>query len=448
MSTDDALTSPPTGKASITYEQVADAARKLQADGIKPTAMGIRPLLGHGSPNTIQRFLEEWRKREQGSAGHAFPEDIGLVVDQLAASLGRQLLSGLWPRVVAAAENRFQERIAIEERTSAELRDDLEATAAAAAVAQDEVQRLTARLEEAERQTTQLHARAQQSSEELRALTAKVDELTRDLSSTLERERLSDEFNAKLSLEHAALQAAAARDRRELEELKDAMVKQQASLRDSQAALSAAKDQVVLAQSDATAALRSAAEAEQRRADAERAAAQLRGQLATLEADVRGAAARIAELEDVRSERDRLRRRVSQLVAANVSQSNPGKKPMRTAPRSSSKSYLKRLAALDEDSQREQLEELLAKKIHNLENEDRISGLIAQSGASGFYASEHDIETIDFDDDRCQVRFSFTMSGEADGERGVMSTTIKGSATMEVDEDGSASLTEISAELD
>jgi hypothetical protein len=48
-------------EASITYQQVADAAEALQAEGIHPSARSIRERLGSGSMGTIQRFLNEWK---------------------------------------------------------------------------------------------------------------------------------------------------------------------------------------------------------------------------------------------------------------------------------------------------------------------------------------------------------------------------------------------------
>lgn len=48
-------------RQGITYEQVSAAIDQLIAEGANPTIMGIRELLGTGSPNTIHRHLNVWR---------------------------------------------------------------------------------------------------------------------------------------------------------------------------------------------------------------------------------------------------------------------------------------------------------------------------------------------------------------------------------------------------
>lgn len=48
-------------RIGITYEQVSAAIDQLIADGMNPTIMGIREVLGTGSPNTIHRHLTTWK---------------------------------------------------------------------------------------------------------------------------------------------------------------------------------------------------------------------------------------------------------------------------------------------------------------------------------------------------------------------------------------------------
>lgn len=51
-------------ESTISYEQVADLADRLKAEGNRPSARKIRPILGTGSMDTIQDHLEEWRRRQ------------------------------------------------------------------------------------------------------------------------------------------------------------------------------------------------------------------------------------------------------------------------------------------------------------------------------------------------------------------------------------------------
>lgn len=49
-------------RIGITYEQVSAAIDQLIAEGANPTIMGIREVLGTGSPNTIHRHLTTWKQ--------------------------------------------------------------------------------------------------------------------------------------------------------------------------------------------------------------------------------------------------------------------------------------------------------------------------------------------------------------------------------------------------
>lgn len=51
--------------AAVTYEQAAEAAEQLQAEGLTPTAKLIRSTLGAGSLATLQRYITEWREKPE-----------------------------------------------------------------------------------------------------------------------------------------------------------------------------------------------------------------------------------------------------------------------------------------------------------------------------------------------------------------------------------------------
>ncbi len=50
-------------RPGVTYEQVAEAADKLDSDGIRPSPTKVREALGNtGSYSTIARFLKDWEE--------------------------------------------------------------------------------------------------------------------------------------------------------------------------------------------------------------------------------------------------------------------------------------------------------------------------------------------------------------------------------------------------
>lgn len=51
-------------RPGITYDQVAAAAETLQARGERPTIDAIRQYLGTGSPNTVNRYLSQWKDKQ------------------------------------------------------------------------------------------------------------------------------------------------------------------------------------------------------------------------------------------------------------------------------------------------------------------------------------------------------------------------------------------------
>ncbi len=69
--------------AGITYEQVAQVADQMIADGQRPTMRGVRDALGSGSLSTVHKFLNAWLDaRPQAQA--AAPELPGELVLSIA----------------------------------------------------------------------------------------------------------------------------------------------------------------------------------------------------------------------------------------------------------------------------------------------------------------------------------------------------------------------------
>ncbi|TNF65901.1 MAG: hypothetical protein EP298_10160 [Gammaproteobacteria bacterium] len=56
-------------RPGLTFEEVQEAAEKLIQQGENPTIMRIRETLGgKGSPNTISKYLKEWKMKTQGKS--------------------------------------------------------------------------------------------------------------------------------------------------------------------------------------------------------------------------------------------------------------------------------------------------------------------------------------------------------------------------------------------
>ncbi|MCF6766533.1 DNA-binding protein [Thiotrichales bacterium 19S3-7] len=62
-------------RPGLTFEEVQEAAEKLLQQGESPTIMRIRETLGgKGSPNTISKYLKEWKTKAQGQITSNEPE--------------------------------------------------------------------------------------------------------------------------------------------------------------------------------------------------------------------------------------------------------------------------------------------------------------------------------------------------------------------------------------
>ena len=76
-------------RSGVTYEQVVEAATAIEAEGEHPSIQRVRQRLGSGSPNTIHKYLRQWK--EAGSAQKPvtlkLPERLQ---DALLAEINRQ----------------------------------------------------------------------------------------------------------------------------------------------------------------------------------------------------------------------------------------------------------------------------------------------------------------------------------------------------------------------
>lgn len=103
-------------ESTISYEQVADVAARLKANGDRPSARKIRDVLETGSMGTIQDHLVQWRKREAAQP-----------IAQSPRSHPAQLLAEI-DRAIATAESLVRQELDAELQ---DLRTELTELAAA-----------------------------------------------------------------------------------------------------------------------------------------------------------------------------------------------------------------------------------------------------------------------------------------------------------------------------
>jgi colicin import membrane protein len=88
-------------REGVTYAEVAAAADRMVADGANVTIMGVRDVLGTGSPNTIHRHLQVWRSMRPQAAAAAFE-----LPAELVNAFGRELA-----KAAAAARAEIEEQV-------------------------------------------------------------------------------------------------------------------------------------------------------------------------------------------------------------------------------------------------------------------------------------------------------------------------------------------------
>ncbi len=121
------------GREGIIYEQVADAADSLLAQGERPTQLAVRARLGTGSLNTIQRHLSQWRAAQPLAAPSGAP---------LPAVIARAFHDEL-ARAVADARQELEQRVNLAQQESEELARDGEAMQAELDAVRAELQAVT-----------------------------------------------------------------------------------------------------------------------------------------------------------------------------------------------------------------------------------------------------------------------------------------------------------------
>jgi chromosome segregation ATPase len=240
------------GRPGITREQVFEAASAIVHEGITPTVMAVRKPLGGGSPNNITKWLGEWKAQNESTRVEALPP----LPEPVQAAM-RQV----WGSACKGARDRLE----------------------------SEREALSAAHKEIERERAQMLAEIARLDGELEAARAQLQEKDKSLD---EQRRSHEETRAQLREARVLVQERSGRIDEQAAELKE--VRGQSS--DAQAQAKRLEAEVKRAGESAKQAktaldlggkkipkLEAVLEEErQARASAEREAAELRAQVATL----------------------------------------------------------------------------------------------------------------------------------------------------------------------
>jgi hypothetical protein len=95
-----------------------------------------------------------------------------------------------------------------------------------------------------------------------------------------------------------------------------------------------------------------------------------------------------------------------------------------------------------------EIEEIIGETIDDLTNEDEISGLIAESNASGWTCDDLNVDNVDYHKGAWIAEVSFHFSGEQNEDRAWCGTEISGRCSVTISPEREVSFSDISAELD
>lgn len=152
--------------STITFEQVADAAEKLKAASINPTARAVRDSLGTGSMATVLKHLQNWKDGQRAATG-----PIDTSIDPLIAKVISQQMVA---RVSEATADLNSRLAALQLETNALIAESEHLTAQLQ-VREAEVGRLHTENSELSGRAGQLGADLERRSEELQAARADIE---------------------------------------------------------------------------------------------------------------------------------------------------------------------------------------------------------------------------------------------------------------------------------
>ena len=128
---------------AITVEQIHETADKLQAQGIKPTQIAVREMLGGGSFSTIADGLRTWRAEQDTTAQLA-----EVVLPQEIAERSHTLTAQIWETAQQLANDRLVKEREILEHKQAIMVDEVEQAQAVVKTLESEQAELLTQLDQ------------------------------------------------------------------------------------------------------------------------------------------------------------------------------------------------------------------------------------------------------------------------------------------------------------
>ena len=205
-------------RTGITYNEVAAAIDKIIAGGDDVTIMRIRETLGTGSPNTIHRYLTEWRAAQPQEQTRAveLPADLAAALTKEIERQAAEARSEIKIKLLAA-----QEEAAVLSKTGEEteacldvVRDELEAKSEECLKIKSDFDRVTDMLSRTQSDLASERSLVNEMRDELAltknrvsTLTDQVTDLKSELSSSKQEAKLARD--AQVQAEKAAAVSAA-----------------------------------------------------------------------------------------------------------------------------------------------------------------------------------------------------------------------------------------------
>lgn len=311
-------------RPGVSRDDVFKAADALALRGERPTVERVRHHLGTGSPNTVTPLLDQWWKAMGPRLAGIAPAP-GEPADGVPLEI-RNAVRGIWDTALAAANHKLQRELRAEREALAEavakVRDRELSLDAARGGLEEAVRAANARAEDLRRQLEDAAGAAQQAAQ---LASARMADLQTHIEQLTERARRAEETEARARQDlqqhaderRADAERAVGNERRLLQELDRERSQASAALAQAQREATASRAQ---AQREVDAARKQSAHAETqlaeqtaRASDVERAAGQLRTDLATVQAKLDAIAHTEAALQ---RENEAHQARIRELTAA------------------------------------------------------------------------------------------------------------------------------------
>ncbi|WP_430462504.1 DNA-binding protein [Thalassolituus sp. LLYu03] len=260
-------------RLGITFEDVSAAAQAVRTAGQEPTVDRVRELLGTGSKSTIAPLLKRWR---QEFTGEQKIEGLPAELIQAVKAVYEQLENSAQEKIrvarqqFAEAEAQLQASLQAEQERSSALLAAKKDSDERLHLAQEQCLTLAEQLDVSRREGQQVQMACAQAQSQVTELKVVQGELRQELRASrehlehyqqriaIERQQERDDFRTQLNQQQQRLQqadvhqqqllAAGEQLRRELSELQQGRVRDEAAMARDQELLQVLRDQLAQAQ--------------------------------------------------------------------------------------------------------------------------------------------------------------------------------------------------------